>query len=254
MPFLFHLFVSVVMMLVTFPACADEAVMLRAGFMSMNANGSFGASGGGLTGTAINVDNNLSLGRSNHMTLEGAIQLGDFRWSLNYFPLNFSGDSTLNIPVSYNGQTYNQGDSVHAKLQADVFDAAVTWYLLNMDDVPSRLQFGLEFALKTVNAKSTLTDSTLGVTQSVSTTMPIPTLGVRGRVALADFVGITGRAGYLGYGGNHFLDSEAQLEFSPLPTLGIYAGYRYIDLKVDHSGVLVDATFSGPFAGGFFRF
>lgn len=254
MPLFARLLVSAMLIFTTLPVSADEAVMLKAGFMSLDADGTFGASGSGLAGTSINVDSNLGLGRSNNVTLEGAVQFGDFRWSLNYYPLNFSGDSTLNIPVNYNGQTYNLNDSVHAKLQADVFDAAVTWYLINMDDMPSRLQLGIEFAVKTVNAKSTLTDNTLGITQSVSTTLPIPTLGARGRIALADYIGLTGRAGYLAYGGNHFLDSEVQLEFSPLPTLGMYAGYRYIDLKVDHSNVLVDATFSGPFVGGLFRF
>jgi len=139
-------------------------------------------------------------------------------------------------------------------MKADVFDASLTYYMLNLDDLPSRMQLGVEAAVKFVHATSSMQDKTTGVTQSVTTTLPIPTLGARGRVAISDFVGLTGRAGYLGYAGNHFLDSEMQIEFSPLPTVGLYAGYRLVDLKVNRSGVLLDSAFSGPFIGGFVRF
>jgi len=233
---------------------ADETVMLKAGYMTLDARGSFGAAAGGLAATPVNVDSTLHLARSNQMTVEAALQLGDFRAGLNYFPIKFSGDGVLGTAVQYNGQTYAAGNTVHASLEADVFDASLTYYLLNMDDLPSRLQLGVEAAVKIVHATSSMTDKTTGLTQSVSTTLPIPTLGARGRVALSDLVGLTGRAGYLGYAGNHFLDSEMQVEFSPLPTVGVYVGYRLIDLKVSRSGVLLDNVVSGPFVGGLVRF
>jgi len=254
MPYLIRLMVSLAVLLVTIPASADEMVSLKAGFMSLNASGQYAATGGGVAGTPVDVDGTLNLSRSNTVTIEAALNLGDFRASLNYFPLKFNGSSALNIPVTYNGSNYFIGDTVNAELKANVYDAAIAWYLVNMDDLPSRLQIGIEAAVKVVDVDATLSDQTLGISQTVSKTIPIPTLGVRGRVALADFVGITGRAGYLGYAGNHFLDAEGQVEFSPLPTLGIYAGYRYIDLKIDQSGVFVDVRFQGPFVGAFFRF
>jgi len=246
--------ISLTVLLVTIPASADETVSLKAGYMSLKASGQYAATGGGVTGTPVDVDGTLNLSRSNNVTVEAALNLGDFRASLNYFPLRFNGSSVLNIPVTYNGSNYNAGDTVSAELKANVYDAALTWYLVNMDDLPSRLQIGIEAAVKVTNVDATLSDATLGISQTVSKTLPIPTIGLRGRVALADFIGITGRAGYLGYASNHFLDAEGQIEFSPLPTLGIYGGYRYINLKIDQSGVFVDARFQGPFVGAFFRF
>jgi len=241
-------------LLVSVKAHADETVMLKTGYMTMDAKGSFGASAGGLAATPIDVDSSVHLGRSNQMTVEGALQLGDMRAALNYFPLNFSGDGVLGSAVQYNGRTFAAGDTVHANMKIDVFDASLTYYLLNMDDLPSRMQFGLEAAVKLVHASSSIQDKTTGVSESTSVTLPIPTLGARARMAISDFVGVTGRAGYLGYAGNHFLDSEMQIEFSPVPAAGFYAGYRLIDLKVNRSGVLLDNAFSGPFIGGFLRF
>jgi len=244
---LVHLFVSV-------KAHADEMIMLKTGYMTLDASGSFGAAGGLTPATRIDVDSTIRLARSNGMTIEGAVQFGDMRAALNYFPLDFSGDGVPGTTLQYNGQSFAAGNSVHAGLKADVYDASLTWYLLNMDDLPARLQIGVEAAVKTVHATSTLQDRTTGLIRSTSTTVPIPTLGARGRMAVSDFVGLTGRAGYLGYAGNHFLDSEVQMEFSPLPTAGFYAGYRLVDLKVDHAGVLLDTRVSGPFVGGFVRF
>jgi len=241
-------------LLVSVKAHADETVMLKTGYMSLDASGSFGASAAGLAATPVDVDSTVRFGRSNQATVEAAVQLGDIRAALNYFPLSFSGDGVLGSAVQYNGQTFAAGDTVHASLKADVFDASLTYYMVNMDDLPSRLQLGVEAAVKLVHASSTIQDRTTGVTQTVSTTLPMPTLGARGRVAISDFIGLAGRAGYLSFAGNHFLDSEMQMEFSPVPTVGLYAGYRLIDLKVNRSGVLLDHAFSGPFAGGFVRF
>jgi len=242
------------LMLAALPAFADETVMLKSGFMSLDARGSFSAAAGGVAGTAVNFDSTMRFARSNRETLEAALQLGDFRVALNYFPLNFSADGPLASGIVFNGQSFAAGDSVHASLKADVFDASLTYYLLNIDDLPARMQFGVEAAVKTVRVISTLQNRSTGITQSTSITLPIPTLGARGRLAISDFLGLSGRVGYLGYAGNYFLDTEVQLEFSPLPDMGVYAGYRLIDLKLDRSGVLLDSSISGPFIGGFIRF
>jgi hypothetical protein len=121
-----------------------------------------------------------------------------------------------------------------------------------MDDLPTRLQLGVEAAAKTIILKSSMAGGGINSTKNI--TVPIPTLGLRGRVALADFIGVVGRVGYLGYSGNSFLDADVQIEFSPLPTVGIYAGYRHLTLDLDTNGVFASTTFSGPYAGAFFRF
>lgn len=254
MTILMRMIAIVFPLLLAIPASADEMVMLKAGYMSLDARGNFGSSAGGVAGTPIDVDSTVRFGRSNQVTAEAAVQMGDMRAALNYFPLNFSGDGVLASAVQYNGRTFASGDTVHASLKADVFDASLTYYILNMDELPSRLQLGVEAAVKLVHTSARMQDKTTGVTEAVSTTLPIPTLGARGRIAISDLIGLTGRTGYLGYAGNHFLDSEMQIEFSPLPAMGFYAGYRLIDLKVNHSGVLLDNKFSGPFVGGLVRF
>jgi hypothetical protein len=82
----------------------------------------------------------------------------------------------------------------------------------------------------------------------------VPTIGARARVGIADFVALIGRVGYVEYDDNTFLDADGQIEISPIPLVGIYGGYRYLDIDVDESDIVLDATFKGPYAGAFLRF
>ena len=234
-----------------FSAHADETVSLKAGYATLAATGSLSVTALGTPGTNL-TDSTLGLKRSNNVTAEVAIQLGDGRLSASYLPLKFSGSSTLATAVNFNGRNFTAGTAVTSELKAAIADIGYTYYLVNMDDLPSRLQFGIETSLKYIQLDSSLTGG--GVTTSSSVNSPLPTIGLRGRVALADFIGISGRLGYGGYNGNTFTDIDAQIEFSPLPTLGIYGGYRYLDVQADSSGVSLNAQFKGPFAGLFFRF
>ncbi len=240
--------IGLVFALLSTQAQADETIAVKIGYASLAATGSLAATVAGVPGTTL-TDTALGLDRSNNVTAEIALQLGDGRLSASYLPLKFAGTSTL-AGIRFNGQTFT--GAVTSKLKADILDIAYTYYLVNMDDLPSRLQLGLEASLKYMRVDTTLSSAL--ATETASATVPVPTIGVRGRVALADFIGLSGRIGYIGYAGNHFLDVDTQIEFSPLPALGIYGGYRHMDVKVDSSGVLLNARLAGPYVGAFFRF
>lgn len=239
-----------ILILAASPAVADEAISLKLGYMSLQPSGQFAA---GAAGTRADVESDLGLGRSNNLHAEAAVQLGDGRLSLGYMPIKSTGSGTLTRTVNFNGANYAAGTAARSTLKAEILDLAYTYYLINMDDAPSRLQLGIEGALKYTRAEVGMQSAATG-NQVRSANAPIPTLGLRGRVALADFLGLHGRIGYLGYAGNRFLDADAQVEFSPVPLAGIYAGYRHLDLKVDTSGVIIDTRIAGPYLGAFIRF
>jgi len=229
------------------PAMADEMASIKAAYISLDPSGDIAA---GLGGTRMDIDSDLGMDKSDTFTAEVALQLGDFRLGAAYLPLSFDGVGSTS-GIIFNGLPVPAGP-ITSKLDADIIDVSLTYFLFNMDDLPTRVQLGIEGAVKITRAETSL--STLGFTESVSGTVPIPTIGARARVGLADFAAINGRIGYLGYAGNSFLDAEANVEFSPLPALGAYAGYRYIKIKFDEFDMFLDARFSGAFAGAFVRF
>lgn len=232
---------------------ADELLMLKTGYQLLSPNGSIAGTVNGV-GQKVDVDRDLNLDDSENVTAEIALQWGNSRLSFNYLPIEFSGTGTLSVAGTFNGQTFNINDTVKSEIAIDLYDIGYTYYLLNMDDLPSRVQLGLEVAVKVADAEVSFNDQTLGFVETETVTAPIPTLGARARVGLADFLSLTGRIGYLEFDENHFVDAEAQLEFSPIPTLGIFAGYRYFELRIDESDVFIETDFSGPFAGAFLRF
>ncbi|NWF39379.1 hypothetical protein F3F96_09550 [Mariprofundus sp. NF] len=232
-------------------ASADETIAVKVGYMMLSPSGQF-ASTINNVGTRVDMETDLALKNSQQPTGEITVKLGDSSISAAFVPMSFGGTSLLGRNITYGGTTYTAGTTVSSDFKADMIDIGYTYYVVNMDDLPSRFQLGIETSVKTINAKTSITSA--GATSNKSATVPIPTVGLRARVALADFIGLTGRVGYLGYSGNSILDADAQIEFSPLPTLGVYAGYRQLKLKIDSNSVYVNATFSGPYAGAFFRF
>jgi outer membrane protein len=251
--------VAALLCCVALPAGADEMVSLKAGYQLLSPEGTFAVSSSALIGTPIDLETNLGYDDSENLTAELAFQFGPVRLSAGYLPIKFSGQGTLNQTVNFGGQTFSGTAQAASDVEIDLYDIGLVVNLLNFDDTPVRFQLGPELAVKIVDADLSMTgESTAApgvrITESESVVAPIPTLGARARVGLADWVGLVGRVGYMEYQDNSFLDADAQIEFSPVPFFGIYGGYRYFDVQVDESEVLIDAQFSGPYVGAFLRF
>lgn len=233
---------------------ADELISLKAGYQVLSPEGTIAGTINGV-GEKVDVQDDLDLKDSEEFTGEIALTWGNSRLSLNYLPIDFSGTGTLSKAIEINGQVFNANTTVQSDLTIDLYDFGYTYFLLNFDDTPVRFQLGPELGVKIADADFSVKDT--GVThesESESVIAPIPTIGARARIAFSDFLGITGRIGYMEYDGNHFMDAEAQVEFSPVPLVGLYAGYRYFDLKIDEDKLYVETEISGPFAGALIRF
>lgn len=236
------------------PVCADELFSLKAGYHNLTPTGEFAVSTAGFTGTPIDMDDDLNFDDSEDFYAEAALQLGAFRLFAAYLPLEFEGSGTLTENVVFNGEIFTVGAQVDSNVQLDVYEAGLTWHIINIDDLPTRIQLGPELTVKYVDASLAVREDLTSRSESDSIAVPIPTIGLRGRIALGDYFGLSARAGYLEYNDSSFLDADAQIEFSPLPLVGVFAGYRYMDIDVDEDDVIIDATLDGPFVGALVRF
>ena len=234
-------------------AQADEMLSLKVGYQNLTPSGQF-ASRDGLVNTVIDLENDFGIDEEAEVIAEAALQLGDFRLSAGYMPLNFNGTSTLARDITFNGRTFTATEQATGSLDVDLYDLGLTWYLINTDDLPVRLQVGPELSVKVFDGEASIVSQTTGLSEAVSGTAPVPTIGLRARVGLADMLAVIGRVGYVEYNDNSFLDADAQVEFSPLPMIGIFAGYRYLDIEVDEGDLFVNATFDGPYGGVLVRF
>ncbi|OQY21214.1 MAG: hypothetical protein B6I37_09095 [Desulfobacteraceae bacterium 4572_35.2] len=241
------------LLVVTAPALADELLSIKAGYQMLEPEGSIAVSDHGFS-SKLDVDQDLHLNDSEELLAEVALQLGDSRLTFSYLPIEFSGSGTIPFTGSYNGQVFNSGDHVSTGIKLDLYDAGYTYYLINMDDTPTRFQLGVELSVKVADFEVEFSDPSTGLYESDSLLVPLPTLGIRSRVALADLVGISLRAGYFEYDDNSIFDADIQLEYSPIANAGIFVGYRFFDLDVDEQDLYVSLEISGPYAGLMVRF
>jgi outer membrane protein len=251
------LFVLALALILPSQVLADETVSLKVGFINLSPEGSF-ASGNttiaNFVQTEIDIEDDLDFDDKSEVMAEVALLLGSFRLSAGYLPLDFSGTSILSRDINFENQVFQANTPVEGNLDVDIYDLALAWHIVNIDDAPVRFQFGPELSVKIVDGEVSVVDQTTGIREEVSGTAPVPTIGARARVGLGDFVAVIGRVGYLEVSGNSFLDADAQVEFSPLPFVGVFGGYRHLDLDIDEDDILIDATFAGPYAGAFVRF
>ncbi len=235
-------------------AAADEMVALKIGYLNLSPSGQF-ASREGVVNTLIDLEDDFDIDGENEILAEAAVQLGAVRLSAGYLPLKFSGTSTLTRSITFNGRTFNVNERATGSMDVDLFDLGLTWYLVNIDDLPVRVQLGPELSVKVFDGEAAVVSQvTPTLSEAVSGTAPVPTLGLRGRVGFGDMLSLAGRVGYVEYNDNSFLDADGQVEFSPIPMFGVYLGYRYLDLEVDEGDLFVDATFDGPYGGVLVRF
>lgn len=235
------------------PCSADETFSLKVGYATLDPDGKFAGENGGVS-TEVDFDDDLDFDSSDGIIAEGAVQLGPFRLSVGYLPLDFSGEGTLSEDITFEGETFTAGTDVTSDVEMNIYDLGFAFHLLNVDDGPVRLQLGPELAVKIADIDMSVRETTGALSERIDVTVPVPTIGARGRVAFGDYFGVVGRAGYLEVRGNSFLDADVQVEFSPVPLVGVFAGYRYMNIDVDESGVVLDSTFAGPYAGVMVRF
>jgi len=252
------LFLIAVLTLTVVPAVADEMISAKVGYQVLSPDGTFAVSGGGLAGSRIDLAQDLGYDDSQNLTAEVALQLGDLRLAAGFLPINFSGEGILNRTVIFNGKTYSASARAASDVDINLYDLGLSYYILNFDDLPVRFQLAPELSVKifdvslSLNGEENLTGNSLHQEESGIST--IPTIGARARVGFSDFFAVVGRAGYLEISGNSFLDVDGQIEFSPIPAVGVYGGYRYFDVTVDEDNIYVDTQFSGPYVGAFIRF
>jgi len=235
-------------------ASADEIFSAKVGYIVLSPDGVFAVDGGGLAGTRIDLQDDLGYDDSEDFIGEAALNFGPFRLSAGYLPIDFAGTGVLNRDINFNGQTFPVSTTVTSDVKIDMYDVGLAWHVINMDDLPVRLQIGPELSVKYVDAEVDMTDTAGLLNEKESVTAPVPTIGARARIGLADWLSLVGRVGYLDYDGNSLLDADGQVEFSPLPMVGVFAGYRYLDMDVNESGVIIDATLDGPYGGLLVRF
>lgn len=196
----------------------------------------------GLVGTDIYLKDTLGMDKSKNFG-EGRIELhlGSHRFRYSYTELSWEGHKTITQSVNFAGQAYAANTRVDSKLNM-VYQRV--GYRYDIIDTMGN-QVGIIFDFKHIGIDANLNGS--GINQSSSTTLPIPTIGLGGRLALPFLFSLSAEASGIASGGNYLIDGEASLKFTPVSFAAISGGYRVLDMKMINAGNKVDFTIQGPF-------
>lgn len=166
---------------------------------------------------------------------------------LNYTPLKFDGSGQSSF--TFRGESFN--GEVAGKADFDQLDVILFYNVL--DNVVS-LDLGLN--VKVLDGSVKATDRTLGRSEEVDFTAPIPmlygNLGFNIPTTNLNF-GLEGSA--IGYSGHRLTDLKAGIRYTFAGVLGLEAGYRALKVKIDDlKDVSADFKAKGPYLGVTARF
>ena len=203
----------------------------------------------GVTGTNINVEDELGVGDESYPSVEVFAGIGKHHISLMYTKADYSGEKNLSRTIDFMGKTYTAGTFVQSDLEFTMLDLEYQYDLLDLENVLAGFSLGVIGKIKYLEGEARLRGG--GYDESETFRAPIPMVGLGVHVGiLADILEVRAKATGIGYSGNKFYEGLADVSLTPFPFLDIHGGYRIIKLEVDDiSDVYSDIEFKGPYAG-----
>jgi len=245
---------AIVTLVLLFPTSGHADVVgfsIGAGYWAPNLSGNFNSNGD----ADIDLSDDLGIGDPSSsasviLSLEHPLPaLPNIKYQS--FDLDTGGRSTLTSSITYDGQTYNAGDTVRSKF--DLSHDDIYLYYEVMDNWVN-LDIGLNLKIfdgevSTVGSINTTTSKI-----RIDETIPLPYLSARfdlpfsGAYMGADISGFT-------INGSRVVDATIKLGYESGIGLGIEGGYKTFSAHLDDvSDLDADVEYEGAFVSGYFHF
>lgn len=204
-------------------------------------------------GTDVKLVDDLGLDEKKDFG-EARLQIKFFnrnKFNFSYLPLKWDADKVLTRTIQFEGKTYAVGTRVQSELDLKLFKAGYEFDLL-----AGKLGFlGLTFDVLVADTNVQLKAASLAIDEKYGKTLPIPMIGISGRLNFVKWMGITAKVSGLPAGGyGYLLDAEGSLDINPIKYVGISGGYRFFKAKVSYDDNKADYQLDGPFAALKIRF
>ncbi|MFZ4437793.1 MAG: hypothetical protein ACOYOS_05150 [Syntrophales bacterium] len=206
------------------------------------------ADGGSVTGTDINLKDNLGVGTKAFPSVEVFAGLGRSHLALNYTPIAYSDSIVLTQPIVFNGQTFAKGVSVDSDLKLRMLDLEYRFTVLNMENMMAGFSLDAIAQLKYLDGEAKIAAATLGKEAKQSIQLPLPMVGAGAHLGLLlNLLEARAKVTGISYSGNYIYEALADLSLTPFPFLDIHAGYKVIQVRLDKNDLFLNANFAGPF-------
>ncbi len=231
--------------LLLFQTKAFAVVDVEARYWFTTLDGNATATSAAALGTDINFVDDLGM-EENKGFVEGRItfELGSHKLRYGFMPMTWDGTRTITQSISFAGQTFSASTSVDTQVEINYHRLG---YEYDLFDVANN-KVGAIIELKYIDAQINLKDSALGLDETESIALPIPTIGIAASVGLPFLLDVSGEVTGITLGSQAYLvDGEVSVNFKPAPFVVLAAGYRYMDFHVEKNNDQADIRLQGPF-------
>jgi hypothetical protein len=243
----FLLIVLAILVGFTLPAGAVD-LGVRGYWWFTSIDGDLRADAGGLTGTKVDLDNDLGMGDESYPIVEAFVGLGNHHFSFAYYRAEYDGTNDLTKNIVFNGEVFTVGDRISSKLNYDAFDLKYQYDFLNLENVLAGFSLGAVVRVEVFDGEAEVKSQTLGTTTRETFMEPIPLVGLNCHVGLlADILEARVLATGFTYGDESAIDAQADVSWTPFPFLDLHGGYRILHIDVDRSDVEANFSTSGPY-------
>jgi hypothetical protein len=206
------------------------------------------ADSAGLSGTDINLKDNLDVGAKAFPAVEVFGGLGSHHLGLTYTPITYSGSTVLAQPINFNGKVFATGWNVDTDLKLRMLDLEYRFTALNMENILAGFSLDVIGQIKYIDGEAKMNAPAAGTEADFTIRAPIPMVGVGAHVGLLLNI-LEARAKITGisYSGNYLYEALADLSWTPFPLLDIHAGYKIIRVHLDRNDGYLNSEFSGPY-------
>jgi hypothetical protein len=206
-------------------------------------------------GADVNLVNDLGFEERKNF-FEGRLQIKfakKHKFNLEYIPLKWDADKVLTQTIQINGQTYTAGTRVQSSLDLKFFKGGYEYDFLAGG--AGFLGMTLDVLVADASTQVKAPDLVPIIDVKENRTVPIPMIGLIGRVYPIKWVNLTAKASGLPAGDyGYVFDAEASLNINPIKYLGISGGYRYFIVDVKYNDNSFYYRLDGPFVGLTLRF
>jgi len=207
----------------------------------------------GITGSEINVKDDLGVGNENIPGVEAFFGIGNHEFTLAYSQVDLSGAQNISKTIVFRGNVYNVNAYVDSELKTSMIDLEYQYKLINIKNILAGLSVGIIGKVKYFDGEVRMQSSTPGSSydNKENIHVAIPMIGLGAKIGLlANILEARAKVTGMGYSDSFFYDAMADLSVTPFPFLNIYGGYRVMSLKIDSvSNIYAKMDFYGPYAG-----
>jgi len=204
----------------------------------------------GKKGDDINLKDTLGVENQSFPSFEVFMGGGNHHLNIAYTPIDYSGSTQLTQKIVFNGRTYAAGTRVDSGLKFKMVDLEYRYNFLDTENILAGFSLGLIGQIKYLDGEAMISAPESKTGSEVKFRVPVPMVGLGTHIGiLHDLLEVRAKVTGIAYSDNHYYEALADISFTPFPFLDIHAGYKAMQLKIDHSDLFLDSQIAGPFVG-----